>query len=222
MPERKKEKAPDPRLALAKYRKLAPTYDRAARFAQRMRRLAVDRLELGRGDVVLDIGCGTGLAFPLLESRIGPEGRLIGVDLSPDMLAEARQRVKENGWPNVTLIEASVEEAEIPIKADAWVSVLTHDVMRSPKAIENVLLHMKPGGRIAVAGAKWAPWWALPVNAYVGYVARRYVTTFEGFDRPWTRLEALVPGLKVRPILFGGAYLAFGDVRSDRARGEFA
>jgi ubiquinone/menaquinone biosynthesis C-methylase UbiE len=212
MPDRRKEKAPDRRLALAKYRKLAPTYDRVARPSQRMRRLAVDRLELRRGDVVLDIGCGTGLTFALVEKRIGPEGGLIGVDLSPDMLARARERVEENGWSNVTLVEASVEEAEIPVKVDACVSVLTHDVMRSPRALENVVEHIKPGGRIAVTGAKWAPRWAFPVNAYVGYVARRYVTTFEGFDRPWTRLEELVPGLRVRPILFGGAYLASGEV----------
>jgi ubiquinone/menaquinone biosynthesis C-methylase UbiE len=212
MPDRKREKAPDRQLALAKYRRLAPMYDRVARPSQRMRRLAVDRLELKRGDVVLDIGCGTGLTFALVEERIGQEGGLIGVDLSPDMIAKARQRVEENGWSNVTLVEASVEEAEIPVNVDACVSVLTHDVMRLPKALENVVGHIKPGGRITVTGAKWAPWWALPMNAYVAYVARRYVTTFEGFDRPWTHLEELVPGLRVRPILFGGAYLAFGEV----------
>lgn len=47
---------------------------------------AVELLHLKRGDCVVDLACGTGLSFPLLVDRIGPEGRLIGVDLSSGML----------------------------------------------------------------------------------------------------------------------------------------
>src|SRR5207249_3037114 len=77
---------PDRQLARRKYEQLAPAYDRLVRLTARMRRLAVERLELRQGDDVLDVGCGTGLSFPLIEERIGAEGRLIAVDLSPDML----------------------------------------------------------------------------------------------------------------------------------------
>jgi hypothetical protein len=84
--------------------------------------------------------------------------------------------------------------------------------MRSRQALENVVGRVKPGGRVSVSGAKWAPRWALPVNVVVRLVARRYVTTFEGFDRPWSVLDELISGLKVRPILFGGAYVALGRV----------
>lgn len=174
-----------------------------------MRRLAVKRLELKPSQTVLDIGCGTGLTFALLERRIGPEGRIVGVDLSGDMLAVARTRVQAAGWSNVTLIEASAEEAEIPFQVDTAISVLTHDVMRSRRALENIVRHTRPGGRIAVTGAKWAPRWAVPVNAYVRHIARQYVTTFEGFDRPWSLLQELVPNLQARPILLGGAYVAW-------------
>jgi demethylmenaquinone methyltransferase/2-methoxy-6-polyprenyl-1,4-benzoquinol methylase len=203
---------PDPKEALEKYSGLAPTYDRLTRRSAPMRRLAVKRLDLQPGQTVLDIGCGTGLTFSLLEKQIGPEGRLVGVDLSGDMLALARARVEAHDWSNVTLIEASAEEAEIPFPVDAVISVLTHDVMRSRPALENIVRHTKPGGRIAVTGAKWAPRWALPVNAYVRYIARQYVTTFEGFDRPWSLLKELVPNLEVRPILLGGAYVAWGTL----------
>jgi demethylmenaquinone methyltransferase/2-methoxy-6-polyprenyl-1,4-benzoquinol methylase len=205
-------KRPDQREALEKYRQLAPTYDRLADLTARMRRVAVDRAELSRGDAVIDLGCGTGLSFPLIEEKIGPQGSIVGIDLSGEMLAIARQRVERSGWSNVSLIEASAEEAEVPLPADALVSVLTHDVMRSRQALENVVGRVKPDGRVSVSGAKWAPRWALPVNVVVRLVARRYVTTFEGFDRPWSVLDELVPGLKVRPILFGGAYVAWGRV----------
>jgi ubiquinone/menaquinone biosynthesis C-methylase UbiE len=207
-----KEGGPDPKEALEKYSELAPTYDRLTRRSALMRRLAVKRVELKASQTVLDIGCGTGLSFSLLEQQIGPEGRLVGVDLSGDMLAVARARVEAAGWSNVTLIEASAEGAEIPFQVDAVISVLTHDVMRSRRALENIVRQIGPGGRIVVTGAKWAPRWALPVNAYVRHIARQYVTTFEGFDRPWSLLQELVPNLQVRSILFGGAYVAWGSL----------
>jgi ubiquinone/menaquinone biosynthesis C-methylase UbiE len=209
---------PDRQLARRKYEQLAPAYDRLVRPAARMRRLAVDRLGLTRGDTVLDVGCGTGLSFALIEDGIGAEGRLIGVDLSPDMLGKARERVEHHGWENVTLVESAVEDAAIPAELDACVSVLTHDIMRSPGALANVLQQVRRGGTVVVAGAKWAPAWALPVNASVWWVARRYVTTFESFSQPWSHLQSLVPDLRVEPLFLGGAYLAWGTVAlSDQA-----
>src|SRR5207302_1136800 len=86
----------------------------------------------------------------------------------PEMLSQARERVAANGWRNVTLIESAIEDAAIPEVADAAV-VLTHDVMRSPEALGNVLAHVRPGGRIATAGGKRAPTWALPANLYLRY-----------------------------------------------------
>jgi ubiquinone/menaquinone biosynthesis C-methylase UbiE len=162
------------------------------------------------GEAILDVGCGTGLSFGLLEDGIGPEGRLIGVELSGEMLAKARERVAQQGWRNVTLIEAAAREAEIPSDLDGALFVLTHDIVRSPEALTNVLDALRPGGRMVATGSKWAPRWLVPVNAYLWLKARRYVTTFEGFDRPWSRLAELVPGLQVDSILAGAAYVASG------------
>jgi hypothetical protein len=41
-------------------------------------------------------------------------------------------------------------------------------------------------------------------------ISRRYITTFEGFDRPWSHLERYVPNLRVKPVLFGAGYIAWG------------
>jgi ubiquinone/menaquinone biosynthesis C-methylase UbiE len=68
------------------------------------RREAIQMLDLTRGDMVVDIGCGTGLNFPLLQEVIGSEGKIIGVDLSDAMLDKARRRALENDWKNVELV----------------------------------------------------------------------------------------------------------------------
>lgn len=131
---------PDAELAREKYRALASGYDRLSALTAPARSKAVARLGLAPGATVFDIACGTGLTFPYLEERIGPSGRLVGVDLSPEMLRVARRRADAAGWANVMLVEAAIEELELDGEADAAIFVLTHDVMQSPAAIRNVRL----------------------------------------------------------------------------------
>lgn len=203
---------PDQVRARELYRRHAATYDRTGWITSPLRRRAVSLLGLRPGDMVLDVGCGTGLSFSLIEEGIGVEGRLIGIELSPEMVAVARDRVERRGWTNVTLVNAPAEEAEIPVMADAAFSFLTHDVMRTPAAIEKVVRHLKTGGRVSVFGGKWARL-LFPLNPFVWLMGSPYVTTFEGLWRPWSHLERWVPDLRVRPTLLGCAYYAWGRVR---------
>lgn len=212
---------PDRRRAVAAYHDMAATYDRQNERADALlgriglrplHNRLIPLLGLQPGDVVVDVGCGTGLSFPLLEEGIGPGGRLLGVELSPDMLAKARDRVAANGWKNVTLIEAPAEEACLPVAADAVLFCLGHDIISSPKAIANILGQTKPGGRVAAGGTKWAPWWAVPVNLFVWLIAHRGVTTFEGFSQPWQHLRDFIPELEVESVGGGGAYVAWGTL----------
>jgi ubiquinone/menaquinone biosynthesis C-methylase UbiE len=208
-------RGPSSDLAREKYRKGARRYDLIASIGRGARNRAVEALELRPGQSVIDVACGTGLAFPQLEGRIGPSGRIIGVDVSPEMLAQAKARIARNGWRNVRLVEAPVGQASIEDGADAALFSGTHDVMRSRPSLENVLRHLRAGGRVGVTGVKWAPWWAFPVNAAVWLISFRYITTFEGCARPWSHLEEMVPNLQVRPLMLGGAYLAWGTKPTD-------
>jgi ubiquinone/menaquinone biosynthesis C-methylase UbiE len=202
-------------LAREAYRDLAGEYDFRSWAGTPYRRLIVARLGLKRGEVVLDVGCGTGLAFAPVEEKIGRGGRLLCLDVCPEMLARARARAKREGWRNVTLIESSAEEAEIPEQADAVLFSAAHDILRSPGALENVLRQVRAGARVVAGGPKWAPWWA-PwgpwLNACTWEVNRPYVTTWEGFSRPWSVLERFIPDLNVEAIFLGAGYIATGTL----------
>ncbi|MCU0935746.1 MAG: methyltransferase domain-containing protein [Gammaproteobacteria bacterium] len=202
--------APDPRLARERYRAHAAGYDASARRTMAVRRRTVARLTLRPGDTVLDVACGTGLSLPLLQEGVGAGGRLIGVELSPDMLALARERCHREGWPNVTLIESAMEAAEVPGPLDAVLLHFTHDVLRSPAALERIFAAARPGARVAVAGMKLAPWWLAPLNLVVLAQARPYMTTFEGLGRPWSLLEGYLDSFQWEPVLFGTGYVGWG------------
>jgi ubiquinone/menaquinone biosynthesis C-methylase UbiE len=107
------------------YRKKAKHYDVTSRFypvpgyPQRVHRLrAVQALRLGQGDCVIDIACGTGLNFPLIQEVIGPDGWIVGVDLTDAMLARAEDRIGANGWRNVSLVQADAAEFDFPTGID--------------------------------------------------------------------------------------------------------
>lgn len=72
------------------------------------RALGIDALAPTAGQQVLDIGCGTGLNFPLLQERIGAAGTIVGIDRSAGMLRQARRRAEARGWQNVILIQADM------------------------------------------------------------------------------------------------------------------
>jgi SAM-dependent methyltransferase len=214
--------APDPLRARERYAALAQAYDVRTAAGQPYRRRAVERVAARPGEVIIDVGCGTGLNFAQLQAAIGPTGRLIGIDLSPEMLAEARARIERHGWSNVQLVESAAEHAQLSRRhADAVLICGVHDVMRSPPALVNVLRHLRDRGRVVAAGPKWAPWWrpdAVPLNLSTWSVNRPYVTTFEGFDEPWSRLAALVPALEVEAVYAGGGYIAAGTWHRHRLR----
>ena len=204
-------RGPDRDAALAQYRRRASVYDWELRFLEPIRRLAVARLELSPGDVVLDVGCGTGLSLPMLRQGVGPKGRIVGIEQSPEMIEQARRRVSRARWTRVTLACSPVEDAALRVRADAALFHFTHDILRRPEAIANVLAHLKPGARVVASGLKWAaPWLVRPVNWLVLPAALRSVTSLEGMHRPWQLLEEQLGPMEVEARLLGGAYIASG------------
>jgi demethylmenaquinone methyltransferase/2-methoxy-6-polyprenyl-1,4-benzoquinol methylase len=201
------------------YGRDADLYDTRTRAYQEYRQRVVDELPLRPGDVVLDVGCGTGLCFDLVRARIGSRGRIVGVDAAPRMLEAAAARASAVGPRGVELIEAPVEEAELP-DVDHALFCAVHDVMRSAHALDNVLAHVRPGGWVAAGGGKWAPPWAIAVNTGVLALHAPFVDDFAGFDQPWALLAERVPGLRVQELAMGGGYVAAGRVGERRIPAE--
>jgi SAM-dependent methyltransferase len=195
---------------LPAYGRDAAAYDSRTASYQRYRDEVVAELPLRPGDTVLDVGCGTGLCFAAIRERIGPEGTIVGVDAAPDMLAVAGARVAAAGWDNVVLVGSPVERADLPADADHALFCAVHDVLRSEEALDHVLAHVRPGGGVAAGGGKWAPAWAVAVNAGAYALHAPYVRDFAGFDRPWTHLVRRVPGLAVREVALGAGWVAGG------------
>jgi len=201
---------PNSARALEKYARFAGTYDQGRDRPAPTRLAAVVRLELAPGQTVLDVGCGTGQSFALLEEAIGPDGRIVGIDLSPEMSAHAQARVAGHQWRNVTLVVGPIGEQEVPLEADAALLYLTHDIMRTPRAVAWVVQHLRPGGHVVAVGIQWAPWWQVRVNWRIWGLARSYATTIKGLRAPWSHLATLIPGLRVETFWKGGMYLAWG------------
>lgn len=144
---------------IRKYRSVAHLPDYLFAFTFPLRRMAVRRLQLPPGGRVLEIGCGSGANFRYLIQPVESKGEIVGVDISPDMVAEARLRAEKYGWDNVTVIQGAAEEVKPPGKFDGLLLFALHDVLTSPTALDNILACLKAGGRVVSVGPKLAPAW---------------------------------------------------------------
>src|SRR5581483_3471630 len=144
---------PDVEAARALYSRHADDYDLLTHWAAEDRARVVNLLDLQPGDAVVDVGCGTGLCFAEILDRIGPTGRLVGVEPSVDMLGRAGERVARAGWRNVDLrLGLAEERLRADDTFDAALFCFTHDVLRSRPALETVVSSLRPSGRVAAVG----------------------------------------------------------------------
>jgi tRNA A58 N-methylase Trm61 len=192
------------------YYEHARSYNRDTGVFQPYRRAVVEALPLQPGQVVLDVGCGTGLCCALLREKVGPCGTVIGIEESPEMAAVAREHIAHEGWRNVTVVQSSAEDARLEATADAALFCAVHDILQSPGALRNVMAKLCPGAWVAAGGGKWAAPVMVAVNSTVRMLHAPYVRSFSGFDRPWRYLEHLVEDVQVREMAFGSGYVMTG------------
>ena len=183
------------------YRKKAKHYDITSRlypapgYPQRAQRLrAVQALGLRAGDSVIDIACGTGLNFPLIEEVIGPGGRI-----------------------NISLVQADAAGFDFPAEVDAILS--TYALSQVPECAE-VIAHgaaaLSGGGRWVVLDVKVpdnTPWWL----ARLGTATVRPFASIDEWimRRPWEAIRAAMQeelaDLSWTELFFGTAFLAAGS-----------
>jgi demethylmenaquinone methyltransferase/2-methoxy-6-polyprenyl-1,4-benzoquinol methylase len=220
------EQDPARERVIATYRSSAGRYDVTNKLyyllgvrQSAFRRRAVEALRLRPGDTVVEVGCGTGLNFSLIEEAIGPAGRIIGIDLTDAMLARARCRVRVRGWRNVTTIQADAARFRFPAGVNAILS--TYALSLVPECAEVVArgcAALAPGGRFVVLDTM------LPAGV-PGWLARAMVRPFAGTDewiarRPWEAIQdamrANLTDVAVTDLYLGCLFLAVGvRVRAD-------
>ncbi len=109
--------------------------------------------DLKEGETVVDLGSGAGIDVFLAARRVGERGRVIGVDMTEDMVAKGRQLAQEHGFGNVEfrlgdIEHLPVDSATVDVIISNCVINLTPDKLASFKEIHRIL---KPGGRILIA-----------------------------------------------------------------------
>lgn len=208
---------PNARL-IALYQKQAKAYDRSGiQGLDAWRREAVKRLHVKHGDLVVDVGCGTGLNFPWLQEAVGPQGKIIGVDLTDAMLEQARHRIARAGWTNVELVQADAASYAFPTQVNGVLSTFALTfIPEVQRVIQNGCRALVPGARWVVLDMAWPrawPWWF----AYLLFFLRvsRYGITAELVRRrPWQAVRSIMQQSLVevewQPFWRGFFYLAWG------------
>jgi arsenite methyltransferase len=187
--------------------------------------------ELREGDVVVDLGSGAGFDCFLAARKVGPSGRVIGVDMTPDMIERARRNAGKAGVSHVEFRLGEIEH--LPVADGTADMIISNCVINlstdKPQVFREALRVLKPGGRLMVSDLVLTQ--PLPesvkasVEAYAGCVAGAmlrddYLQTIReaGFDRVEVVAESLYPIGSSNPDTSELAALAEGlppeDVRA--------
>jgi demethylmenaquinone methyltransferase/2-methoxy-6-polyprenyl-1,4-benzoquinol methylase len=208
------------------YRRIARRYDRAVAlfpvFGVRMgryRRDAVVALGLAPGQTVVELGCGTGLNFPLLLDAVGPHGHVIGVDLSDAMLVQARGSIQHRGWRNVELVCADIADYGLPPGVDAVLSTFAITLVPAfDEAIRRAAAALRPGGRLAILDLRRPPWPDALVR-FAAWLNRPFGVTVDlGERHPWESMRRHLANVQYREYYFGAIYLCVGERSSPSPR----
>lgn len=202
-------------------------YDRNARFYDlavwgyylvgmpigKWRRIGVEALQLQPGDTVVEVGCGTGLNFELLQNAVGPHGKIIGIDISEEMLERGRTRVRDRGWQNVELIRGSVSEFEFPDGVGGIIAmgVLTYEP-EFDKVIERGAKALSPSRKWVVLDYKMPiGWQRMFAPLFVAFGSSFGVSKDLMKRHIWEAVERHLKNTNMREFYGGYVYIISGE-----------
>jgi ubiquinone/menaquinone biosynthesis C-methylase UbiE len=176
--------------------KAAATYNAAADhfddeplgFWVRIGRRTIERLALPPGAAVLDVGCGTGASALPAAERVGPRGRVIGVDLAERLLATARQKAERHRLANIEFKSGDMERLGYPDdRFDAVVSVFSiFFVTDMVRQVHELWRMVRPRGSLAIT--TWGPRMFEPGTTHWWNAVRDLRPDLVPDVSPWSRI----------------------------------
>lgn len=125
------------------------------RLERRLRQRGLQLLDLQEGEAVLEIGFGTGCSLVEIAGRVGPVGKVSGIDLTPEMVSLARQRLEKEGLAeSVQLLEGDARD--MPYETGQFDAVYMagtlelFDTPDIPRVLAEIRRVLKPGGRLGL------------------------------------------------------------------------
>ena len=163
---------------------------------------------------MLDLGCGTGLNFSLLQKKVGPGGRIIGVDVTDAMLEAATTRITARRWSNVHLVKSDAAAYVFP-PVDGILSTFALTLVPAfDDVIRSGAFALLPGKRFVILDFKRPLGWFM--NKAAPLLAKLLTGPFGGTiemasRKPWLSLEKRLALIQFTNLYLGGAYIAAGE-----------
>ena len=202
------------------YKKRAANYDVLANLyyligfrENKYRKIAVEKLDLEQGDTVVEIGCGTGLNLRFLRNAVGEEGKIIGVDLTEEMLLKARERSEAKGWHNIKLVYVDAANYEFPHKTNGVLSTFALTLIPEyEEVISRASLTLNSQGKMVVFDLKkpdqW-PFWLVQLGVLI---TKPFGVTLDLSERkPWEAMSKYFAKVTMHELYGGFAYIAVGE-----------
>lgn len=167
-------------------------YDRWARvynwnplmaLVEPVRERAIASMNLSPGDVVVDMGTGTGANLPHLRDAVGPNGTVVGIDVSTGMLAKARTRIERHAWNNVQLLRGDVQNPPIDGPIDGICSAFVVNMFEHPdRLIETWAALVEDGAITNIYANPSDHWYGPAVNVLLETYCRLFEAGWGAFD----------------------------------------
>ena len=194
-----------------KYKGISKIPETLLGFTAPIRKIAIDYLFLTDGSSVIDVGCGTGASFSYFENIIGETGKILGIEPSKSMITVAKDRVKTQGWTNVTLCENTVEEIETSEKYDGALLFAMHDVFNSIEGIKKIYSLLRVDARIVCVGPKTQEKGLMKVfNPMLHLLFKRMALSQDNMDKPWRLVESIFTTEKIIEEKHGLIFIYIG------------
>lgn len=124
--------------------------ERPEREVEEAPKALLDSLKIQPGDVVADIGAGSGYFSFRMAKLVGDEGKVLAVDIQPEMLDAMRRKMKKEGIKNVELIQGEISDPKLPPESVDLILMVDvyHEFSHPWEMVEAMVTALKPNGRI--------------------------------------------------------------------------